>query len=235
MDAQTHGVLGPTTVTSTVTTTTRTPHQAPNPSARAPQAQDYSRPIRNAGSGIGHQEVIPKDSYAIQGNTHHLGNSAHGTPGINSVSSGQSPHSNPAPPEQHPDGVRSDPRTYEQDQITRNDGSRELSRQKSIPRKQVGASTQPSQTPVASQPLDMETYHNRQQDSYKALPNVPVTSENHYTSRNRDPVPQSSSILDRSRPISKGSAIPRSGQDVVDRAKTNTYDTSVVEKVAPGK
>lgn len=112
----------------------------------------------------------------------------------------------------------------------------DLARQKSIPRKQVGTSANaPYSSAQSLETSNGQLGHSRTQSASKPLPVAPVPSTDGYDFRRSEAVPQSSSILDRSRPISREVHGPRDAQDVVNRAKTNTYDTSVTEKVAPGK
>ena len=110
-----------------------------------------------------------------------------------------------------------------------------LARQNPIPRKQIGTSANtPYSSVEASSPLRTQTGHSRQQSAPKPLPPTPVAASLGYTDRQTDSTRQTSSILNRSRPIPTSQAGLREAQDVVDRAKTNTSDTQVVETVAPG-
>ena len=112
----------------------------------------------------------------------------------------------------------------------------DLARQKSIPRKQVGTSANAPYSSAQFQvPSNGQLSHSRNQSAPKPLPSVPVSSTDGYELRRTEAMPQSTSVLDRSRPISRGVNGPRDVQDVIKRAKTNTYDTEVIEKVAPGK
>ena len=82
-----------------------------------------------------------------------------------------------------------------------------MARQISIPRKQVGTSANAPQSPVQAQETsNRQQGHNRNQSTSKPLPAAPVFSND----------------------------IPEDAQDVLNRAKSNTYDTTVIEKVAPG-
>ncbi len=111
-----------------------------------------------------------------------------------------------------------------------------LARQNSIPRKQIGTSSNtPSSSVQASSPQRAPIGHSRQQSTPKPLPPTPAAVSREYTDRQTDSAPQTSSILNRSRPIPTSQAGLRDPQDIVDRAKTNTYDTDVVETVAPGQ
>lgn len=111
-----------------------------------------------------------------------------------------------------------------------------LMRQSSIPRKQVGtfAST-PYSSVAASSPPSAQTGHSRQQIAAKPLPSTPAALSGGYIDRQMDSVAKPSGILERSRPIPPSQTVLRDAQDIVDRAKTNTSDTEVVETVAPGQ
>ena len=111
-----------------------------------------------------------------------------------------------------------------------------LARESSIPRKQIGtsASTTYSSAHSSSTPR-AQTGHSRQQSASKPLPSTPATASLGYTDRQTDSASQQSSILNRSRPMSTSQAGIQDAQDVVDRAKSNTSDTQVIETVAPGQ
>ena len=111
-----------------------------------------------------------------------------------------------------------------------------LAQQSPVPRKPLGTSaTTPYSSVEASLPSGTQTGYSRQQIAPKALPPTPAAASLGHTDRQTDPTSQKSSVLNRSRPISTNQAGLRDAQDVVDRATTNTYDTQVVETVAPGK
>lgn len=111
-----------------------------------------------------------------------------------------------------------------------------LAGQDSIPRKEIGTSANtPYSSVQASSPTRAQPGHSRQQSIPKPLPSIPAAASREYADRQTDSAPQPSSILNRSRPVPPSQAGPRDAQDVVDRAKTNTYDTQVVETVAPGQ
>lgn len=85
-----------------------------------------------------------------------------------------------------------------------------LARQISIPRKQVGTSANIPQSSVQTPiPSNLQQGHSRNQSTSKPLPAAPIFSNDVHGAQD--------------------------AQDVVNRAKSNTYDTTVVEKVAPGK
>ena len=82
-----------------------------------------------------------------------------------------------------------------------------LGREISIPRKQVGTSANAPHSPVQTSKLsNRQQGHTRNQSASKPLPATPGSSND----------------------------IPEDAQDVINRAKSNTYDTTVTEKVAPG-
>ena len=110
----------------------------------------------------------------------------------------------------------------------------QLARKKSIPRKQVGTPAQGSHLPTDSTALPgSQIDHSAQHSSLKALPPTPAHLDRE--ARRTEANHQSDGILNRSRPITRGFMEPRDAQDVVNRAKSNTNDTEVVEKVAPGQ
>ena len=111
-----------------------------------------------------------------------------------------------------------------------------LARESSIPRKQIGTSANTTYSSAhSSSPPRAQTGHSRQQSASKPLPSTPATASLGYTDRQTDSASQQSSILNRSRPMSTSQASIRDAQDVVDRAKSNTSDTQVIETVAPGQ
>ena len=111
-----------------------------------------------------------------------------------------------------------------------------LARHNSIPRKQIGTSAStPYSPPPPSSPPRAQTSQSRQQSAPKPLPSTPAAVSRGHTDRQMDCAPQPPSILNRARPIPTSHAGLQDAQDVVDRAKTDTYDTDVVETVAPGQ
>ena len=117
-----------------------------------------------------------------------------------------------------------------------NEDDEGLAGQDSIPRKQIGTSANTLYSSVqASSPTRAQPGHSRQQSAPKPLPSIPAAASRGYADRQTESASQPSSILNRSRPIPPSQAGPRDAQDIVDRAKTNTYDTQVVETVAPGQ
>ena len=254
--------IAPTTVTQTVTTT-RTPHQGYNANRGTPQTQAYAprNPPQEQGyaprtsAAPQRQEYAPRDNYnpqrheyAPQHNTspqhqesaqqftssqnreHAPQNNASS---IRPVNEGNAQRDSMSQPYR---GDLSIPRANPYDSPNlQDDDDAGLARQNSIPRKQIGTSRNtPHSSVQASSPPKAQTGHSRQQSAPKPLPSTPVAPSRGYTDRQTDSAPQPSSILNRSRPIPTSQAGPRDAQDVVDRAKTNTYDTQVVETVAPG-
>lgn len=112
----------------------------------------------------------------------------------------------------------------------------DLAREKSIPRKQVGNSAPtPYSSVQSSKASNPQIGHGPRQSDSKPLPSAPTLSDTGYGAQESTATPPSPSVLDSSRPLTKGYAAPRDGHEVVDRAKSNTYDTEVIEKIAPGK
>jgi len=109
--------------------------------------------------------------------------------------------------------------------------------QVSISRKQVGAPAPSSyaSAPATAPQTTRSKGHGRYNDGERGLPSATASA---YTrndtgrSRDQDATPLSSRP---NKTIAQGATRPRDAQDVVDRAMTNTYDTRVVETVAPGK
>ena len=103
-------------------------------------------------------------------------------------------------------------------------------RRRSIPRKQVGNSVQ-VQSPSRSNPQNEVS---RQQNASKALPSTPTSPISNYDARKMEGPTKPTSMVNRSRPVSRGAASLPKAQDIVERAKSKTYDTEVIERVAPG-
>ena len=137
----------------------------------------------------------------------------------------------------HQGGLPSNPKSNAHESLHfQDEDDAGLARHNSIPRKQIGtpASTQYS-PPQPSSPPRAQTSQSRQQSAPKPLPSTPAAVSHGHTDRQMDYAPQPPSILNRSRPIPTSQAGLQDAQDVVDRAKTDTYDTDVVETVAPGQ
>ena len=134
-------------------------------------------------------------------------------------------------------GLSSNQRTNPYESPKQQDeGDRGLARQNSIPRKQLGMSASTIQPSVTTSPSPRtQTGQTRHQSIPKPLPSTPAAESPVHTNRLADSLSQPSSILNRSRPVPTSHMVPRDAQDVVDRAKTSSYDTTVVETVAPGQ
>lgn len=233
LTAFTYYVEAPTTVTHTVTTTT-TPHHRTVTNVRTFQPQESPYQNRKTAHPVSSPDPASQEPYTSRGDIQASPYGNHSNGGTRAGNQGEGLQSSSSRPVR--DNYPSKSRGNNHDTPVGQDDYNTLSRQKSIPRKQVGSSGQFQSSPVHhSNPLDSETDHGRQERPSKALPSTPVHSNHGYEPRNTANSIQITSILDRSRPISKGATSPRSTQDIVDRAKTNTYDTQVIEKVAPGK
>ena len=246
-------------MTQTVTTT-RTPHYGSNVNRSTLQTQEYVP--RNSGTpqdqgyaprnnaapqhqAYGSRNTItPQQEYGFKHDTsspiqeYSLRNNAGTIRPVNDAR-GQGPSMT----QSDRDNSLSSPRfnTYDSPNLPEEDHAG-LVRQNSIPRKQIGTSPNtPYSSVQASSPHQVwstpmaQTGHSRQQSAPKSLPSTPAAKSREFNDRQTDPTPQSSSILNRSRPTSSNPAGLRDAQDVVDRAKTNTCDTQVVESVAPGQ
>ena len=111
-----------------------------------------------------------------------------------------------------------------------------LAPQKSIPRKQVGTNANaPYSSGESSATSNGQNGHSCVQNASKPLPSAPLSPNGSYENEEKEALPQPSNVLDRSRRICRGVNGPRDAQDVINRAKSNTHDTSVFEKVAPGR
>ena len=196
------------------------------PSDTIPQRREYASP-----NNPQLQESAPRN-IALSSNREHVPRSRPGNRPVNEGDVQRIPMSQP-----YRGDLSSDPRSnvYNSSNIHDDDGA-DLARQNSIPRKQIGtsASTLHSYIPAASSPK-AQTGQSRQQNTPKPLPSTPVAAGRGYVDRQTDSASQPPSILNRSRPIPASQTGLRDVQDVVDRAKTNTSDTQVIETVAPGK
>lgn len=223
-------MVGPTTVTETVTTT-RTPHQGPISNRSAPQSQGAAYQNHNAGY------KAPSRDPPLQPHASREGNSGQEQTTHNIPDSGAA--------NQQDERMPSTSKSYKGDFTVNsrsNDfsGQREydtdLARQRSIPRKEVGSSIQAPYLPTQSSTSpSAQIGHGREPRASKPLPSAPIPLHNGHEAHSAEAPIQPTSILDRSRPVSRGLAPPRDAQDVVNRAKTNTFDTEVIEKVAPGE
>ena len=193
-----------------------------------PQRQDHAS-SNNTTPQL--QESAPRNSVNLHSREYVPRNSASIRPVIEGHSQSTSMY-HPSP-----GGTSSNPGSEAYNSLDRqNEDDASLIRQSSIPRKQVGtfAST-PYPIVPASSPPSAQTGQSRQQTATKPLPSTPAALSSGYLDRQTDSVSKPSSILNRSRPIPPSQTGLQDAQDVVDRAKTNTYDTEVVETVAPGQ
>ena len=252
-------------MTQTVTTT-RTPHQGYNGNRGTPQNQEYASRSTPQEQGYAprnnntsqRQEYAPRNNntpqpqqYAPQNNTtpRHQEfasrNSAisqsreyaprNNAASIRPVNEGNAQGFSLSQPYQGDLSPSPKANAYNSSNMQAEDDAG-LTRQNSIPRKQIGTSPNTPYSPVqALPPSRAQTGHSRQQSVPKPLPSTPAAASRGYTDRQTDPAPQPSNILHRSRPIPTSQTALRDAQDVVDRARTNTYDTQVVETVAPGQ
>ena len=250
--------IAPTTVTQTVTTT-RTPHQghnvqnqgyAPRSSGtpqdkgyaprNTPQLQEY--PSFNSSQ---YQGYAPRNNPTSQRQEYDTWNNTasqyqeyaprNNAQSIRPVNEGNAQGISMSQP--YREHLLSGPRSkaYDSPNLQDEDDAN-LARQNSIPRKQVGtAANVPLSSAQASSSPRAQKGHSRQQSAPKPLPSIPAAADRGYTDRQTESTGQPSSILNRSRPIPTSQAVLRDAQDVVDRAQTNTYDTEVVETVAPGQ
>ena len=116
------------------------------------------------------------------------------------------------------------------------DGS-DLSRGASIPRKQVGSSPK---APYSGNGSPTAQYgsggYDPRVDIEKPLPSAPASSySSSHQPGTREDVAQPSSVLDRSRPISRSTAGAYTAREVVQRAQQDSVNTEVVEQIAPGE
>ena len=215
-------------------TTTQTPHQGPYTSRTTTQNRVADSPDNRANVKLPTRKPAAQDSYPttggpqadIYGHRNNIG--ANSNPSNYQQPSFSRPTQNAVP--DGPGGPRSMPQRRQGEYDTG------PARQKPMPRKEVGTSAPMSysSSPPSNYIKDQPS-HSRQQSASKALPATPVSPTLNHDNRAVDTAPQPSSVLDRSRPITRGSAQPREAQDVVNRAKSNTYDTEVIEKIAPGR
>lgn len=194
-----------------------------------PQRQEYAPRINTSPQ---HQELALRNSATSQDQDYALRNNA---AGISSVNEGNAHRISMSQPYHGESSSKPRSNAYDSPNLQDEDEAG-LARQNSIPRKQIGASANiPYPSIQPSSPLGAQTGHSRQQSAPKPLPPTPAAASRGYNDRQMDSASPPSSILNRSRPIPTSQAGPRDAQDVVDRAKTDTYDTQVVETVAPGQ
>ena len=238
-------------MTQTVTTT-RTPHQTFNANRGVPQAQaNATRSSQEQGYGLRnnatpqrqeyyrrdnitpqHHEIGPQHSAEFRHREYALGADAADSRPINELYEQRD-----SMPQSHPADLSSNQNYDAYSSPTMHDGYDEvLARQDSIPRKKIGTSAKaPHSSDQAPSPPMVPVSHSRQQSATKPLPSTPAAASQGNTSRHIESPSWPSSTHDRSRPNHKSQAGLRDAQDVVDRAKTNTYDTQVTETVAPGQ
>ena len=220
-------------------TTTRTGRQGQFGNRVAPQTQTQTQTNPNQNQStkvrVPHTNTHPQDPSLNRnyGQTEGYGTRGNDNPGAIDQLDGQRPSANESyqgyVPSTSTSNVHSTPGDY-------GEYDAGLARQKSIPRKQVGTTAQaPYSSTMPFNGPTTQNSHSRQQSAPKALPATPISSNNGSGGRVTERTSESSGILDRSRPITRGMAESRNAHDVVNRAKTNTYDTEVIEKVAPGK
>ena len=236
-------------MTQTVTTT-RTPHHTYNANRGVPQPQgNATRSSQEQGYGLRNNATPQRQEYYRQDNTtpqHHE---------VGPQDSADFRHRKYAPdaadtrpvnegyaqrdsvPQSHPADLSSNQKSKAYSSPSMHDGYDEvLARQDSIPRKKIGTSANtPRSSDQATSPPMAPVSHSRPQSATKPLPSTPAAASQGNTSRQMESPSWPSSTHDRSRPNHKSPAGLRDAQDVVDRAKTNTYDTQVTETVAPGQ
>lgn len=222
----------------------------------APSNLGSSRQGKNANFGPANLEAKPQKSYAGRGNNEFgpanletkspVRSTAQSERGIAQAQGYRAADGGTATMNDYKDHQRSTPSRPHRSDVSNNvnyngegtahgpDGYQDLARQKSVTRKQVGASPQAPHSPAQfSTSANSQPVNNRQKGT-KPLPSAPTSMGNDYQSSRDAPTSQSSSMLERSRPVGRGNVVPHNGQEIVNRAKSNTYDTEVIEKVAPG-
>ena len=105
----------------------------------------------------------------------------------------------------------------------------DLARKRSIPRKEVGTGTV-GQSMNSTTSSATPSTHRHQTSSQKPLPTAP--DEQHGLPLNETRVPDMQSQTRDGAYVHSG---PLSAEEVMSRAKGNTYDTEVIEAIAPGK
>lgn len=108
----------------------------------------------------------------------------------------------------------------------------DLANKNSIPRKQLGDFTkgQPSRV----QP-SFQRDHNPSANMAYPVQLDPAAFYDGPQLEDRRTTPPAPGVLDRSRPISRGPGAANTAERVVERAKSNTINTEVIESFAPGK
>ena len=238
-------------MTQTVTTT-RTPPQTYNANRGVPQTQgNATRSSQEQGYGLRNNATPQRQEYYRQDNTtpqHHEVGPQHNTDfrhreyalgadaaDTRPVTEGYAQRD--LMPQSHPADLSSKKNLNAYSSPIMHDGYDEgLIQQDSIPRKKIGTSANtPYSSDRAQSPTMAPGSHSRKQSATKPLPSTPAAASQGNTNRQMESPSWPSSTHDRSRPNHKSQAGLRDAQDVVDRAKTNTYDTQVIETVAPGQ
>ena len=236
-----------TTTTTAPLTTIHSSHGLPNKSGAADPSQSQTQPQRKGFSDANALSIRPVNSSGVQEAYTSIQPQAHPRskhPAIPSDVQGAyaSCVSPVSPIEPEPEPKYSSNGYGKQSRQAKYDGATSAN-SASIHRKEVGASpTSPSDQ--SSAPSHPQKGHNRGKGVDETVSSASTTLNDGYTPRRLEPAPApapalasapaSSSILDRNRPISKGQSTV-DARAVVDKAKTNTKDTSIVEKYAPGK
>ncbi|KAL6719113.1 hypothetical protein ACLMJK_003350 [Lecanora helva] len=221
----------PTTVTHTVTTT-RTGPQVQHASRHTPQAQPLSKYKSSIKSPTPYFDGVLQNHQDARNGGRLDGLEGKSNVNLGAVDSadGQQfsvPNANrdttPESPGFHTHSKLRDHGEY--------DGG--LVRQESIPRKQVGTSTQMPQASASIGAAGPRYGHNKHGNVPKVLPLTTASLSNDDNVRWTGGPSDSGSTLDISKPIIRGTAAPRDAQNIVNRAKGNTDDTEIIEKVAP--
>ena len=237
-------------MTQTVTTT-RTPHQTYNANRGVPQTQgNATRSSQEQGYGLRNNATPQRQEYYRQDNTtlqhneigpQHSANFRHREYALGADAADTRPVNEgyaqrDSMPQSHPADLLSNEKFNAYSSPTMHGGYDEVPQQDSIPRKKIGTSANtPHSFDQAPSPPMAPVSHSRQQSATKPLPSTPAAASQGNTSRQMESPSWPSSTHDRSRPNHKSQAGLRDAQDIVERAKTNTYDTQVTETVAPGQ
>ena len=194
-----------------------------------PQRQEYYRRDNTTSQ---HHEVGPQYSTEFRNREYALGADPVDTRPINEEYARRD-----SMPQSHPADSSSNQKINAYSSPSMQDGYDEaLARQDSIPRKKIGTSANtPRSSGRAPSPPIAQVSHSRQQSATKPLPSTPAAASQGNTDRQMESASWPSGTHNRSRPNQKSHSGLRDAQDVVDRAKTNTYDTQVIETVAPGQ
>ena len=228
-------------MTQTVTTT-RTPHQTYNANRGILQNQGNaarSTP-QEQGYGLRNNATPQRQEYYRRDNTtpqHQEVAPRHSADAVDTRPVNEGYARRDSMSQSHPADLSSNQRSNAYSSPNMQDGYDEfLARQDSIPRKNIGTSANtPHSSDRAPLPPMAQVGHSRQQSATKPLPSTPAAASQGNTDRQMESASWPSSTHNRSRPNQESQAGLRDAQDVVDRAKTNTYDTQIIETVAPGQ